>query len=394
MNPLHNPFAPGAGAQPHELVGRMPILDQAKILVGRVALGRAERSMLITGLRGVGKTVLLNEIGRMAKAQNSFVIPMEAHEETPFAALLAPALQGVLHDIDRLAGVGYKVRRGLGVLRNFVGAFKIEIGGVAIGLDVEPAREDGGSGNLQIDLANLFVAAGEAAQERKTMITLLVDEAQYLNKEELGALIMAMHRMQQLQLPIALVGAGLPTLPGLAGDSKSYAERLFLFPSVGVLAPQEAAKALKNPVLEQGVVFQEAALEEVIRLSQGYPYFLQAWGYQCWNIAQANTITLDDVRNATDTVTAHLDGSFFRVRYDRLTPGDKKFLRAMAHMGAGPHRIGDVAATMGMGLRTLSPTRAKLIKKGMIYSPEHGQIAFTVPLFDEFMKRAIPEFTP
>ena len=394
MNPINNPFSPGAGSPPPELVGRDPILEQARVLLGRIKLKRPEKSMLLTGLRGVGKTVLLNEIERQAKAAGYRTISIEAHEGKALGPLLAPHLRMLLYDLDRIAGAGHKVRRGLAVLRSFVGALKVEVGEVSLGLDIEPEKGAADSGDLEIDLPNLFVAVAEAAEERQTAVAVLIDEIQYFNQKELGALIMAMHKLQQRQLPFVLLGAGLPVLPGLAGESKSYAERLFSFPDIGALSAADAAKALREPAQAAGVVFEAPALAEVFRLTKGYPYFLQEWGYQAWNLAAASPITLPIVKSATTTVIPRLDQNFFRVRFDRLTPGEKNFLRAMARLGPGAQRTGDIADVLKVKVTSLGPVRAKLIKKGMIYSPAHGDMAFTVPLFDQFMVRAIPQFHP
>lgn len=394
MDPIKNPFSPGAGAPPPELVGRDPLLEQARILLGRVKQKRPEKSLLLTGLRGVGKTVLLNEIERMAKTAGYQTILLEAHEEKPLGELIYPALRSLLYELDRVTGAGDKVKRGLAVLRSFIGSIKLTVNDVALGLDIEPAKGTADSGDLEIDLPNLFVAIAEAAEERQTAVAILVDEIQYLSQKELGALIMAMHKMQQKQLPLALLAAGLPVLPGMAGESKSYAERLFNFPDIGALSDVDAAKALRDPARDVGVEFQDDALKEVFRLTRGYPYFIQEWGYQSWNIAAASPITLQTVQDATPEVIRRLDKNFFRVRFDRLTPGEKNFLRAMAYLGPGSHRTGDIATALGLTAKGIGPVRSKLIKKGMIYSPAHGDMAFTVPLFDEFMIRAIPEFTP
>jgi hypothetical protein len=394
MDPIKNPFSPGAGAPPPELVGRDPLLEQARILLGRVKQKRPEKSLLLTGLRGVGKTVLLNDIERMAKAVGYQTILLEAHEEKPLGELIYPALRGLLYELDRVAGAGDKVKRGLAVLRSFISSIKLTVGDLALGLDIEPAKGTADSGDLEIDLPNLFVAIAEAAEERQSAVAILMDEIQYLSQKELGALIMAMHKMQQKQLPLVLLAAGLPVLPGMAGESKSYAERLFNFPDIGALSEADAAQALREPAREAGVEFQEDALQEVFRLTHGYPYFIQEWGYQSWNIAAASPITLQIVQAATPEVIRRLDKNFFRVRFDRLTPGEKNFLRAMAHLGHEHLRTGDIAATLGMSVKGIGPVRSKLIKKGMIYSPAHGDMAFTVPLFDEFMIRAIPEFLP
>lgn len=393
MDPIKNPFSPGAGSPPPELVGRDPVLAQARVLLGRVRVGRSEKSMLLTGLRGVGKTVLLNEIERLAGTEGYRTIAVEAHEDKRLGPLLAPYLRRLLFDLDRVAGAGDKVKRGLAVLRSFIGSIRLTIGDVDIGLDIEPEKGAADSGDLEIDLPNLFVAVAEAAAERKSAVALLIDEIQYFHHKELGALIMAMHKVQQRQLPMVLVGAGLPILPGLAGESKSYAERLFSFPGIGALTEPDAAKALQDPAHADGVAFRNDALREIFRLTKGYPYFLQEWGYQAWNLAPRSPITLDIVKTATATVIRRLDENFFRVRYDRLTPSEKNFLRAMAELGPGANRTGDIAETLGVRVNSLGPVRAKLIRKGMIYSPAHGDMAFTVPLFDEFMIRAIPKFS-
>lgn len=390
MDPIRNPFSPGAGSPPPELVGRDPVLEQARILLGRVRQKRSEKSMLLTGLRGVGKTVLLNEIERLAVAAGYRTILIEALEDKPLGPLIAPHLRTLLFDLNRMAGAGDKARRGLRVLRSFVGALKVSVGELSFGLDIEPQEGTADSGDLEIDLPSLFVALAEAAEERKTGIAVLIDELQYFNAKELGALIMAMHRLQQLQLPLVLLGAGLPILPGLAGQAKSYAERLFTFPDVGALSEADAIKALRDPALAAGVVFEADALFEIVRVTKGYPYFLQEWGYQAWNLAPASPITLQVVRDATARVTQRLDQNFFRVRFDRLTPSEKAFLRAMARFGPGAHRTGEIAEALGQKITSIGPVRAKLIRKGMIYSPAHGDLAFTVPLFDEFMMRAIP----
>jgi hypothetical protein len=394
MDPIKNPFSPGAGSPPPELVGRDPLLELARILLGRVKQKRAEKSLLLTGLRGVGKTVLLNEIERMAKATDYRTVVIEAHEDKPLGPLIAPYLRNLLYELDRIAGAGEKVKRGFRVLRSFLGKLQMTYEDVTIGLDVDPEAGSADSGDLEIDLPNLFIAVGEAAQERKAAVAVFIDEVQYFSQKELGALIMAMHKVQQQQLPVVLLGAGLPILPGLAGESKSYAERLFNFPDVGALSEEDAMKALREPAHAAGVKFDEDALKEVYRLTQGYPYFLQEWGYQSWNIATQSPITLEDVKKATSTVIPRLDQNFFRVRFDRLTPSEKNFLRAMAKLGPGAHRTGDIADTLKVKVTSLGPLRAKLIKKGMIYSPAHGDMAFTVPLFNEFMIRAIPEFNP
>ena len=392
MDPVKNPFSPGAGSPPPELAGRAPILEQARVLLGRVRLGKSEKSLMLTGLRGVGKTVLLNEVRSMAEAGGYRTVMVEAQEGKPLGPQLAAPLKTVFFDLDRLAQAGDRAKRGLRVLRSFLSGLKVRLGEIEVGLDIEPETGAADSGDIGPDLANLFEALGEAAKERNTAVAILIDEIQYLSSTELGAVIMAMHRMQQRQLPIVLLGAGLPVLPGLAGESKSYAERLFAFPDVGALSEEDANRAISEPALAGGVQVSEDALREIHQITQGYPYFIQEWGYQLWNHAESSPIGIDVVREAAATSIQRLDQNFFRVRFDRLTPGEKSFLRAMAELGSGSIRSGDIATCLGTKLSSLGPVRMRLIKKGMVYSPAYGDMAFTVPLFDEFMKRAIPNF--
>ncbi|MFO0935332.1 MAG: ATP-binding protein [Gemmataceae bacterium] len=390
MDVVANPFSPGAGAPPPELVGRDSVLDQARVLLGRVKNRKSEKSLLLTGLRGVGKTVLLNTIQDIARKNGYKTIAVEAHEDKSLGALLAPHMRTLLYELNRMAGAVEKVKRGLAVLRSFVGSLKLKVGEVSFGLDIEPEKGTADSGDLEIDLPALFVAVGEAAESRKSAVALFIDELQYFKENELGALIMAMHKIQQERLPIVLLGAGLPILPALAGDSKSYAERLFCFPEIGVLSQHDVEKALQEPAKAIGVTFESKALAEVYKQTKGYPYFVQEWGYVVWNLARKSPITQANVIEATRAVIPRLDQNFFRVRYDRLTPGEKEFLRYMADLGPGSHRISEIAARKKVKVQSLSPVRAKLIRKGMIYSPEYGELEFTVPLFDEFMIRTIP----
>lgn len=392
MDPIKNPFSPGAGTPPPELVGRDSILQQSRILLGRIKLKRPEKSMLLTGLRGVGKTVLLNEIEHLAKQEGYRTVLIEAIEGRSLGELLVPHLRRLLFDLDRLAGAGDKVKRGLAVLRSFISAIKVTVDDTSFGLDIEPEKGAADSGDLQIDLPPLFEAIAEAAQDRSVAVAIFIDEVQYFDQQELGALIMAMHRIQQRQLPLVLLGAGLPILPGLAGEAKSYAERLFDFPDIGALSSQEAARAVEEPVRAAGVKIEPAALDEIYRVTKGYPYFLQEWAYQTWNLAQSSPISAQVAQSATAASIPRLDANFFKVRYDRLTPSEKRTLRAMADLGPGPHRTSDIADRLGIMIGSMGPVRAKLIRKGMIYSPAHGDLAFTVPLFDEFMIRQMPTF--
>jgi hypothetical protein len=354
-------------------------------------MGRPAKSFLLVGLRGVGKTVLLNRLRELSEEADYKALIIEAPENRRLPALLIPHLRKLLLSLDRIENISTQVKRGLGALRSFASVFKITLGEVDFGVTVDNEIGIADSGDLEIDLPDLFVAIGEAAQARGIPAAIFIDEMQYLTETELSALIMAMHQIEQRRLPFILVGAGLPQLVGLAGKSKSYAERLFNFPKIDALGDRDARSALSLPVQKEGVRFEPQALDEIMRVTRGYPYFLQVWGYRTWNLATRSPITLGTVKGAHDAVLRDLDSNFFRVRFDRLTPREKDYLRAMAELGSGSHRSGDIAEIMEVEVRSVAPLRANLIKKGMIYSPAHGDTAFTVPLFDEYMKRIIPK---
>jgi len=390
MDPIRNPFSPGAGSPPPELAGRKNILDKAKLVLNRLKVGKSEKSFLLIGLRGVGKTVLLNEIHNYAQEQNFKSILVEAHEGKSLESLLLPSLRQILFSLDGMAHISEKVKKGLRVLKSFLNGRKklyAKVGEVEIGLDIDPELGTGDSGDLEADLPALFEALAEAAQDRKTTISIIIDEIQYLSEKEFSALIMAIHRISQRRLPLVLIGAGLPQLVGLAGKSKSYAERLFDYPPIGPLNRDDAILALQEPVKEQDAYFTNEALDEIMFKTEGYPYFLQEWGYHAWNIATTSKIDLEIVKKATEASLQRLDESFFRVRFDRLTPSEKRYLLALAEFGSGPHRSGDIAEKLKVKPQTVAPTRAGLIKKGMIHSPSYGDMEFTVPLFDDFMRR-------
>jgi hypothetical protein len=388
MDAILNPFSPGAGTPPPALVGRAPLLEKAHIALRRIQAGRSEKSLILVGLRGVGKTVLLRTIADQAEESGYETIFIETPEDQSLAELLLPPLREVLLRLDRLAGFNTKVKRALRVFRSFLGTIKV--GNEHLMLEIDPEPGTGDSGDLQADLSALFLAVAEAAQSRNSAVALILDEIQYLSEKEFRALITAIHAVSQKQLPLLLFGAGLPQLVGLTGKAKSYAERLFLFPTVGPLPTAEAKDALQLPAKSQGVEFTSDALEEIASLTQGYPYFLQEWGYELWNYAAQSPISFPDVKNATPEILKKLDENFFRVRFDRLTPSEKRYLRAMAELGPGPHRSGDVAAFLALKVQSCAPVRNSLIQKGMVFSPAHGDTAFTVPLFDQFMKRTMP----
>ena len=387
MNIVLNPFSPGAGTPPPALVGREELLEKARVAVERVRALRSEKSLLLVGLRGVGKTVLLRTIADTAEELRCQVVFIETPEDQSLPELLAPPLREALLRLDAMAGLNEKVKRALRVFRSFLGTIKV--GKEHISLEIDPEFGTGDSGNLQADLSALFLAVAEAAKARGTALVLILDELQYLREHEFRALITALHAVGQKQLPLVVFGAGLPQLVGLAGKAKSYAERLFLFPAVGPLGLAEATDALQRPVKTQNVEFTEGALRLIFELTRGYPYFLQEWGYELWNFAQSSPITEENVTAATPGIIRKLDENFFRVRFDRLTPSEKKYLRAMAELGDGPHRSGDLAAVLKAPVQSVAPVRSSLIRKGMTYSPAHGDIDFTVPLFAGFMRRAM-----
>ena len=393
MDPRDNPFSPGAGSPPPELVGRDEVIEKADILFARILKGRSEKSLMMVGLRGVGKTVLLNELKNHAEKVNYKTIMVEAHENKHLAALLIPHLRSLLFEFNRLASFNNKVKRGLQVLKSFITSIKLKVNDIEVGLDIDPEVGSADSGDLEADLPNVFLAVAEAAQACGSAVALFIDEIQYLSEKELSALIMAMHKMQQLQYPLILIGAGLPILTRLAGESKSYAERLFEFPEIGPLTAKDAARALQEPVKHANARFEDNAIDEINKLTKGYPYFIQEWGYQSWNAANCAVITIADVKRATPQVVDRLDKNFFRVRFDRLTPTEKRFLRAMAQLGSDAHRSGDIADILKVKVNSLGPLRANLINKGMIYSPAYGEMAFSVPLFDQYMCRVMPEWS-
>lgn len=344
----------------------------------------------MVGLRGVGKTVLLNRIQLDAEARGIHGVRLEAPEDRSLPGILAPAFRAGLLKLDRAKAATAAGKKAMKALAGFIGAMKLKFGDVEVGLDVQPERGLADTGDLDVDLTDLLIAVGEAARARSTAFAIFVDELQYVEEEELASLITALHRCAQQQLPITLVGAGLPQIVGQTGRAKSYSERLFEFPEIGPLDATAARLALTAPAKKESVTFEGKALEEILKQTKGYPYFLQEWGKHAWSVAPATPITAAHVRNASIQALAELDASFFRVRFDRLTPAEKNYLRAMAELGPGPHRSGDIAEELGRKVNSLGPTRSTLIAKGMVYSPDHGDTAFTVPLFDQFMKRTMP----
>ena len=392
MDPVRNPFAPGAGNPPPELAGRADVLERAETTLKRIAQRRPVQAPILVGLRGVGKTVLLNRAREMAEAEGYLTIDVEAHESKTLPELLVPGIRKALFALSAVENAKDRAKRGLRVLKGFLAGLNFGFAGFEFGVDSEAGVAD--TGDLEADLPEMIMVLGEAAQAGKRPVALIVDELQYLSSAEFSALIMSMHKINQRSLPVVLIGAGLPQILGLAGNSKSYAERLFTYPKIGALAEHDAVAAIMNPALQEGVAFDEEAIAEIMKVTECYPYFIQQWSHDAWNVAQGETITEQDVKKATPISITTLDQSFFQVRFDRCTPTEKLYMRALADLGAGHHRSGDIAERLKLNTTSAAPTRSALIKKGMIYSPSYGDTAFTVPLFDEYMRRAIPVFTP
>lgn len=390
MSPVDNPFAPGAGSPPPELAGRDAVRKQMTVCLQRLRKGRPAKSMMLVGLRGSGKTVLLDQMMKDAQADGVMTIRIEAPEGRSLPAMLAPQLRLGLLKLSKVAAAKDIAVRGLRALAGFASKLKVSYNDIEVGLDYEPEPGLADNGDLEGDLTALLEQVGHAAAAANTLLAIYIDELQYIEESQMTALISALHRCAQLQLPVTVIGAGLPQLRGRMGDAKSYAERLFEFPPIGPLLPAEAREAIEKPVQAEGVCIDADAVDLIISYTRGYPYFLQEWGKHAWDIATHSPITKADVAEASTQAIAALDESFFRVRFDRLTPTEKRYLRAMAKLGAGPHRSGDIAAVLNRDSTSLAPIRSNLIVKGMIWSPTHGDTAFTVPLFDEFMQRIMP----
>ena len=390
MDPILNPYAPGAGTRPPELVGRDELREAARIALARITLGRPSKSIVLVGLRGVGKTVLLAQIAEDAESHGIRISWIEAQESRSLPAVIAPHLRTALMRLSSRSRAKELTQRALRGLTGFATAMKVKYQDIEVGLDFAPEPGLADSGDLETDLQDLFEVVGAAAKADESCVALFIDELQYVKEDELAALITALHRSAQRGLPITMVGAGLPQLRAQFGSAKTYAERLFDFPEIGPLSPDDARIAIAKPAKDEGVDIEAAALDAIVAKTEGYPYFLQLWGKHVWDVAEGSPITSDDVSVATNQAVAALDQSFFLVRFERLTPAEKRYLRAMAKLGAGPHRSGDIARTLGRKVSELGATRAQLISKGMIWSPAHGDTAFTVPMFDEFMLRIMP----
>lgn len=391
MDRLDNPFAPGAGTQPPELAGRDDILDALEIAALKCQRGGPTRCIGLLGLRGVGKTVVLGRVRDDVEERGLLTAMIEASEARSLPSLLAPELRRVLLELSGRRRRRAAARRAMRALAGFISALKVRFDDLEFGLDVTPELGLADSGDLEFDLTALLEAVGEAARQAETALILIVDELQYARAPELGALVAAFHRGAQRGWPVMLAVAGLPQLRGRLGKARSYAERLFEFRELGALDAEAARAAVRQPLRKREADIEDEALESIVDRTRAYPYFLQEWGLHSWNVAPLSPIRLRDVRAAEEHATASLDQGFFRVRYDRLTPAEKRYMRAMAELGPGPHRSGDIASILNRQVTSLGPMRSKLIGKGMIWSPSHGDTAFTVPSFDRFMKRMMPD---
>lgn len=377
---------------PPELAGRDSLLSEAGHAIKRNTTGNSARSFIYVGLRGVGKTVLLNEVQAMADEEGAITDFIEVSNNDSLSRVMIATMRAALLKLDRMKNVSDKVKQGLRILKSFIGAVKIKHGDLEFSIDIDAESGVADSGTLTRDLAELFVAVGEAAKSRASSIILLIDEIQNIQEKEYEALIMAVHRVNQRKLPLLVIGAGLPLLVKLSGQAKTYAERLFEYPGVGALGEIEAGRALNQPLEVAGVKINSEATDLVIKKTQGYPYSIQEWGYQIWNRSKGPSITKKDVISCSKAAITRLDQNFFTSRYERLSEAQKQYLRAMAELGQGPHRSGDISRILGKSTAQLGTTREGLIRNGMIYSPDYGKTAFTVPLFDEFMKRKQPDF--
>lgn len=389
VDPVRNPFAPSAGRRPPELAGRDDILEAARTAVKRAAAGRYSRPTMLLGLRGTGKTVLLNEFRKIGQENGLLVSSIEAPEGANLARLLVPEVRKTLRSLSTIEAAKQLATRGLRGLRNFASMLKIDVAGIGVGIegasDDEPGLAD--SGDILFDLPDLFELLGNTAKAARKGWLLLVDEVQYLNETDLSALIVSLHRVSQSDLPIAFAGAGLPQVARLAGDAKSYSERLFTYPAVGALGLDAAAAAIERPIEAEGAEIDPDAVEKIFGATEGYPFFIQEWGSKVWDISAGPVIATSDVDAAREPVMASLDEGFFKVRLDRLTRAETSFVIAMAKLGDGPVPLANIAKALGRTTQSLGPTRASIIHKGMIYSAEHGYLAFTVPLFADFMRR-------
>ncbi|PXY31583.1 ATP-binding protein [Prauserella muralis] len=392
MDPVRNPFAPGAGQRPPELAGRERELEAFEVVLERVARGRPERSLVLTGLRGVGKTVLLGELRSMAVRRGWGAGKVEARPDAELRRPLSAALHRAIRDLAVKHRAPDRVDEVLAVLKAF--ALKANRPDAKMrdrwqpGIDVPPAQGRADSGDIEIDLVELFSDVAELAADVGTGVALLIDEIQDLVPEDVSALCAACHELSQSGTPLVVVGAGLPHVPAVLSASKSYSERLFRYTRIDRLSRSDADRAVLAPVEREEAEIAPHALEALFTASGGYPYFIQAYGKAAWDAAPSNPITEEDVRVAAPEAEAELAVGFFGSRYERATPAEREYLRAMAELTQGRDEsagTSDVAVFLGRKPSSLSPARDSLMKKGLVYSAERGHIAFTVPHFGNYL---------
>lgn len=391
MNPLDDPYTPTAGRRPPVLAGRESQEQQFELMLQRLERGLSAQSMMLVGLRGVGKTVLLGRFEEIAQSRNWVSKDAEFTDATAIGPLMARLGRAALLQLSPAHRWKARARTAGGVIRNFTLSFNPD-GSTSVGWkEAIDAPGLGDSGSLDADLTDLLVALGAAAQEQARGVVFLFDEVQLIERRDLQALVVAFHKTIQRGLPIAFVLAGLPLLPGLVGEAKSYAERIFTKPEIGSLPREAATRALTGPAKALGVTYDAAAVDRVLEYTEGYPYFIQEIGSIVWGYAPGPTITDDDVISAIPELEAKLDSDFFRIRTAKTTELELAYLRAMAELPSGPKASGDVATKLGYtGSEQVGTTRAKLISKGLIYTPGQGLADFTVPQFDRYMKRNYP----
>ena len=390
MDPIRNPYAPGAGTPPPELAGRDELREAARIALQRTRVGRSSKSIVMVGLRGVGKTVLLDRIKQDTESDGILPVSIEAPEDRSIPDILAPHLRNALLQLSTRENARQQAQHALRALTGFVRAFRVNYQGVELSLDFEPEPGLADNGDLEVDLPDLLETVGYAAKSAEVCVALYIDELQYVKENELAALVTALHRTSQRQLPVIMLGAGLPQVRSNLGEAKSYAERLFDFPEIGPLSHNDARKVIAKPAQAEGVEIASDTLDAIILITRCYPYFLQEWGFHLWNVADSSPITAAYLDAASQSAMRELDRGFFRVRFDRLTQQERNYVRAMADLGEGPYRTSAVTEKLNRNVQSFSPTRDNLISKGTIWPTTYGYIDFTVPMFDEFLRRVMP----
>ena len=386
MDRIKNPFTPGAGYLPPQLAGRNQVIEDGEVVALRTKLQRAERGLMLIGPRGVGKTVLLKCLSEHARENGIVPVISEIRNDKSDLEELAQKLKEALYTLDFRCKVKSCIQEAFSVLGSFVKRYALNIG--EIGVSVELRRGVGESGNMELDLSQVLLACARAAKASSTAIGLYIDELQNLDEEVMRGIIVALHRSAQELLPLYLIGSGLPTIRSLIGKSKTYAERMFVYEEIGALDEDASWAAIVKPFEDNGVSVEDSAFVEMYKASAGYPFFLQECGYQVWQHAERSPIRVDDVLAILPQVVENLDKSFFTVRFDRVSVVEKKFLMAMAYgEPEKPQSLVDIAKRMGRTPNSLSMLRRSLIKKGMIYSPSLGMVAYTVPMFGAYMRR-------